>query len=53
MCADLPGVVCIGLLSADNEFSTVNTGSGRSMLWKLLYLLSTPEGLAITSFQLT
>ena len=43
--------VCIGLLSA--EFSTVNTGSGKPMLWKPLCLLSTTEGLATTNYQLT
>ena len=51
VCTDLPCVVCIGLLSA--EFSTVNTGLGRPMFWKPLYVLSTPEGLAATSYQLT
>ena len=33
VCTDLLCVVCIGLLSA--EFSTVNTGLGRPMFWKL------------------
>ena len=51
VCTDLLCVVCIGLLSA--EFSTVNTRLGRSMFWKPLCLLSTPEGLAATKFQLT
>ena len=46
VCTDLLCVVCIGLLSA--EFSTVNTGLGMPMLWKLLCLLSTPDGLAAT-----
>ena len=32
VCTDLLCVVCIGLLSA--EFSTVNTGLSRPMLWK-------------------
>ena len=49
--ADLLCVVCIGLLSA--EFSTVNTGLGRPMFLKSLCLLSTPEGLATTNYQLT
>ena len=44
-------VVCIGLLSVD--FSSVNTGLGRPMLWKPQCLLSTPEGLATTNYQLT
>ena len=44
VCTDLLCVVCIGLLSA--EFSTMNTGLGRPMLWKPLCLLSTPEGLS-------
>ena len=48
---DLLCVVCIALLSA--EFSTVNTGLGRPMFWKPLYLVSTPEGLATTNYQLT
>ena len=51
VCTDLLCVVCIGLLAA--EFLTVNTGLGRSMFWKSLRLLSTPEGLAATKFQLT
>ena len=51
MCLDLLSVVFIGLLSA--EFSTVNTGLGRPMFWKPLCLLSTPEGLAATNYQLT
>ena len=50
MCTDLLCVVCIGLLSV--EFSTVNTGLGRPIFWKSLCLLSTPEGLAATSYQL-
>ena len=41
VCTDLLCVVCIGLLCA--EFSTVSTGLGRPMFWKLLCLLSTPE----------
>ena len=51
VCTDLLCVVCIGLLCA--EFSTVNAGLGRHMFWKLLCLLSTPEGLATTNYQLT
>ena len=49
---DLLCVVCIGLLAA--EFSTVNTGLGRPMSWKPLYLLSTPESrLATINYQLS
>ena len=44
-------VVCIRLLSA--EFSTVNTRLGGPMFWKPLCLVSTPEGLATTKYQLT
>ena len=44
-------VVCIGLLSA--EFLTVNTGLGGPMFWKSLCVVSTPEGLASTNYQLT
>ena len=51
MCTYKLCVVCIGLLSAD--FSTVNTGLGRPMFWKPLCLLSTPEGLATTNYQVT
>ena len=51
VCTDLLCVVCIGLLSV--EFSTVNTGLGMPMFWKPLCLLSTPEGLATTNYQLT
>ena len=51
VCTDLKGVVCIGLLFA--ESSTVNTRLGRPMFWKPLCLLSTPEGLATTDYQLT
>ena len=51
VCTDLMCVACIGLSSA--EFSTVNTGLGRPMFWKPLCLLSTPEGLATTDYQLT
>ena len=51
LCTDLLLVVCIGLLSA--EFSTVNTGLGKPMFWKLLCLLSAPGGLATTNYQLT
>ena len=51
VCTDLLCVVCIGLLSA--EFSTVNTGLGRLMFWKPPCLLSTPEVLATTNYQLT
>ena len=38
-----------GLLS--DELSTVNTGLGRSMFWKRLSLLNTPEGMATTNYQ--
>ena len=48
---DLLCVPCIGLLSA--EFSTVNTVLGRPMFWKPLCLLSTPESVATTNYQLT
>ena len=51
VCTDILCVVCIGLLFA--EFPTVNTGLGRPMFWKPLCLLSTPEGLATTNYQLT
>ena len=51
VCTDLLCVVCIELLSA--EFSSVNTGLGTPMFWKPLCLLSTPEGLAATNYQLT
>ena len=51
VCTDLLCVVCIGLLSA--EFSVVNTGLHRPMLWQLLCLLSTTKGLATTNSQLT
>ena len=51
MCTDLLCVVCTGLVFA--EFSTVNTGLGRPMFWKPLCLLSTPDGLATTNYQLT
>ena len=51
VCTDLMRVVCVGLLSA--EFSTVNAGLGRPMLWKSLCLLGTPKGLATTYYQLT
>ena len=51
VCVDVLCAVCIGLLSV--EFSTVNTGLGRAMFWKPLYLLTTPEGLATTNYQLT
>ena len=51
VCTDLLCVVCIGLLSA--EFSTVNTGLGRPMFLEPLCLLSTPEDLAATNYQLT
>ena len=50
VCTDLLCVVCIGFLFA--EFSTVNTGLGRPMFRKPLCLLSTPEGLATTNYQL-
>ena len=43
-------VVCIGLFSA--EFSTVSTRLSRTMFWKPLCLLSTPEGLATVNYQL-
>ena len=51
VCIDLLCVVCSGLLSA--EFSTVNTELGKLMFWKPLCLLSAPEGLATTNYQLT
>ena len=51
VCTDLLCVVCIGLLYA--ESSTVNTGLGRPMSWKPLCLLSTPEVLVTTNYQLT
>ena len=51
LCTDLLCVACIGLFSA--EFSTVNTVLGRSMFWKPLCLLSTPEGVATINYQLT
>ena len=51
VCTDLLCVLCIGLLSA--EFSTVNTGLGRPMFWKLLCLLNTSDGLASTNYQFT
>ena len=51
VCTDLLCVVCIGLLYA--EFSTVNTGLGRPMFWTPMCLLSTPEGLVTTNYQLT
>ena len=51
LCVQIYCVVCVGLLSAD--FSTVNTGLGRPRFWKPLCLLSTPEGLAATNYQLT
>ena len=51
VCTDLLCVMFIGLLSA--EFSTVNTGLGRPMFLEPLCLLSTPEGLATTDYQLT
>ena len=50
VCTDLLCVVCIGL---SVEFSTVNTGLSRPMFWKPLCLLSTPESLATTNYQLT
>ena len=50
LCVQIYCVVCIGLLSA--EFSTVNTGLGRPMFWKPLFLLSRPEGLATITYQL-
>ena len=51
VCTNLLCAVCIGLLSV--EFSTVNTGLGRPMFLKPLCLLSTPQGLATISYQLT
>ena len=51
VCTDLMCVACTGLSSA--KFSTVNTGLGRPMFWKPLCLLSSPEGLATTNYQLT
>ena len=51
-CTYLLCVVCIGLLSA--EFSTVNTGLGRSIFGNIcVRMLSTPEDLATTNYQLT
>ena len=50
VCIDLLCVACIGLLSA--EFSTLNTVLRRPMFWKPLCLLSTPEGVATTNYQL-
>ena len=44
LCTELLCVVCIELLCV--EFLTVNTGLGRPMFWKLLYLLCTSESLA-------
>ena len=51
VCVGLPCVVCTGLLNS--EFPTVNTRLGRLMFWTPLRLLSTPEGLAATNYQLT
>ena len=51
VCIDLLCAVCIGLLST--EFSIMSKLLGRPMFWKPLYLLSTPEGLATTNYQLT
>ena len=51
VCTDLLCVACVGLLSA--EFSTVNTALRRAMFWKTLCLLSTPEDVATTNYQLT
>ena len=51
VCTDSLCVACIGLLSA--EFSTVNTALRRAMFWKTLCLLSTPEDVATTNYQLT
>ena len=51
VCTNLLCVACIGLVSA--EFSAVNTRLGRPSLWKPLCLLSTPEGLATTNYQIT
>ena len=51
VCTDLLVVECIGLLFA--EFSSVNTGFGQAYVWKPLCLLSTPEGLVTTNYQLT
>ena len=51
VCTDLLCAVCVALLAA--EFSTVITGLGRSMFWKPLCLLSTPDGLATTNYPLT
>ena len=51
VCTGLLCVACIELLSA--EFSAVNTVLGRPMFWKPLCLLSTPEGVATTNYQLT
>ena len=51
VCTDLVCAVCIGLLSA--EFLTVDIGLDMPMFWKPLCLLSTPEGLDTTTYQLT
>ena len=51
VCADLLCVVFIGLLAA--EFTTMNTGLGRPVLWKPLCLLIGPKGLATITYQLT
>ena len=51
VCIDLLCVVCSGLLSA--EFSTVNTELVKLLFWKPRCLLSAPEGLATTNYQLT
>ena len=50
VCTALLCVVCIGLLAA--KLSTMNTELGRPMFWKPICLLSTPEGLATTNYQL-
>ena len=49
LCVQIHCGACIGLLSV--QFSAVNAGLGRPMLWKPL-CLSTPEGLATTNYQL-
>ena len=50
VCTDLLCVACIELLSA--EFSVVTTALGRPMFWTPLCLLSNPEGVATTNYQL-
>ena len=52
LCVQIYCVLCVlDLVSA--EFSTVNTGLGSPIFWKPQCLLSTPESLATTNYQLT